>query len=76
MQGSATTAMPSTRPRSDEVLGQALDAPDMGGELFPARGELEMMGSGSKTSLPPFARRTPAAESPGRDARIHFSAAW
>jgi hypothetical protein len=61
--------------RSDEVLEQALDAPDMGGELFPAQGTLGMMGSGSRTSRPPFARRTPAAESPGHDARIRFSAA-
>jgi hypothetical protein len=62
-------------PRSDEVLRQALDAPDMGGELFPAQGKLGIMGFGSRTSRPPFAKRTPAAESPGHDARIHFSAA-
>ncbi len=33
------------------------------------------MGSGSKDSRPPLAKRTPAAESPEHDARIHFSAA-
>src|SRR5437867_2699102 len=38
-------------------------------------GTTDAMGSGSRDSRPPFAQRTPAAESPGHDARIPFSAA-
>jgi len=75
MQGSATTSMPlhrrgvmrcfegrSTRPREQRVVHGSF-----------ATGV--RIGSGSKDSPPPFAKRRPAAESPGHDARIHFSAA-
>jgi len=61
--------------RSDETFERALDAPDESGERFSALATMARMGPGSKDSRPPFAKRTPAAESPGHDARIHFSAA-
>jgi hypothetical protein len=61
--------------RSDETFERALDAPDGSGEWFSAFAAMPMMGLGSRDSRPPFAKRTPAAESPGHDARIHFSAA-
>jgi hypothetical protein len=54
---------------------RALDAPNESEEWFSALGRGLLMGPGSKDSRPPFAKRTPAAESPGHDTRIHFSAA-
>jgi hypothetical protein len=60
--------------RSDETFERALDAPDGSGEVL-GFGIMPMTGPGSRDSRPPFAKRTPAAESPGHDARIHFSAA-
>jgi hypothetical protein len=61
--------------RSDETFERALDAPDGSGEWFSLFAPVVLMGSGSRNSRPPFAKRMPAAESPGHDARIHSSAA-
>jgi len=68
-------AMPKHRRGSAETFERALDAPDGSGEWFSAFAEMPTMGPGSRDSRPPFAKRTPAAESPGHDTRIHFSAA-
>ena len=57
------------------TLGGALDAPTRAERRFRHLPTSVKMGPRSKDYRQPFATRTPAAESPGHDTRIHFSAA-